>query len=197
MFLSLYKTPEVKHHIEQYIYIPTGLSTVFSIWKAKLTPSSAVCTSSANSFIKAARINLLGEVDSPGIPRVPNPVPPVVIFLPESKRQKILAAVFNIPYNIWRSDNIWSSRSEVFCQRDVLKNFPKFIGKYLSWNFLFIKLRPEFLKNRVQQRCFFVKFAKFSWAPILSLAKWKSEGVVIVNLWCISVDQPKGVTYSK
>ena len=121
---------------------------------------------------------------------------PLLYFCLKVRDKKFLLLCLISPYNLWRSDNIWSSRSEVSCQRDVLKNFPKFIGKYLSWNFLFIKLRPEFFKNRVQQRCFFVKFAKFLWAPILSLAKWKSEGVVIVNLWCISVDQPKGVTYS-
>ena len=88
MLLSSDKINEVKRGIELHGYIPRGLSMVLSIWNARLTPSSSVCTSSANSFIKAVRINLLGDVDPPGILRVPNPVPSVFIYLPESKMKK-------------------------------------------------------------------------------------------------------------
>ena len=47
-----------------------------------------------------------------------------------------------------------SSRPEVFCKRDVLKNFPKFTGKELCQRFFFNKvagLRPSsaLLKKRL------------------------------------------------
>ena len=47
-----------------------------------------------------------------------------------------------------------SSRPEVFCKNGVLKNFAKFIGKH-DWK------TCNFIKKRLQHRCFPVNFAKF------------------------------------
>ena len=58
-----------------------------------------------------------------------------------------------------------SSRPEVFCEKDVLRNFAKFTGKHLCQSLFFNKiagLRPAtLLKNRLWHRCFPVNFAKF------------------------------------
>ena len=58
-----------------------------------------------------------------------------------------------------------SSRPDVFCKKDVLKNFAKFTGKHLCQSLFFNKstgLRPEtLLKMRLWHRCFLVNFAKF------------------------------------
>ena len=56
-----------------------------------------------------------------------------------------------------------SSRPEVFYKLGFLKSFVKFTRKHLCWNLFFNKvagLKPE-KKNRIQQRCFPVSFAKF------------------------------------
>ena len=58
-----------------------------------------------------------------------------------------------------------SSRSKVFCKKNVLQNFAKFTGKHLCQSFFFNKvagLRPATsLKKRLWYRCFFVNFTKF------------------------------------
>ena len=58
-----------------------------------------------------------------------------------------------------------SSRPEVFCKKDFLKNFTKFTGKPLCQSLFFNKvvaLRPaNLLKKRLWHRCFPVNFAKF------------------------------------
>ena len=51
-----------------------------------------------------------------------------------------------------------SSRPEVFCKKDVLRNFTKFTGKHLCQS-LFL------LKKRLWYRCFPVNFAKFLRTP--------------------------------
>ena len=58
-----------------------------------------------------------------------------------------------------------SSRPEVFCKKDLLRNFAKFIGKHLCHSLFFNKvagLRPATLfKKRLWHRCFPVNFVKF------------------------------------
>ena len=58
-----------------------------------------------------------------------------------------------------------SSRPEVFCKKDVLRNFAKFTGKHLCQSLFFNKvagLRPATLfKKRLWHRCSPVNFVKF------------------------------------
>ena len=56
-------------------------------------------------------------------------------------------------------------------KKDVLINFPKFIGEYLCHGDSFLGLRPAtLLKKRLWHRCFPVKFAKFLRIPFLQNA---------------------------
>ena len=60
-----------------------------------------------------------------------------------------------------------SSRPEVFCRNDVLKNFAKFTGKHLgpeACNFM--------KKETLRHRCYPVKFAKFLRTPIFMEHLW-------------------------
>ena len=51
---------------------------------------------------------------------------------------------------------------EGFCKKDVLTNFASFTRKHLCWSLFLIKFnRNNFIKKRIQYRCFLVKFAKF------------------------------------
>ena len=67
---------------------------------------------------------------------------------------------------------IRSSDPEVFCKKDVLKNFTKFTGKHLCWNICFNKvasLRPgTLLKERFQHGCLPVNFTKFLRTPFFT-----------------------------
>ena len=71
-----------------------------------------------------------------------------------------------------------SSRSEVFCNKDVLRNFAKFTGKPLCQSPFLNKvagLRPDacsFIKKRLWHRCFPVNFAKFLGTPFLKEHHW-------------------------
>ena len=64
-----------------------------------------------------------------------------------------------------------SSRPEVFCKNDVLRNFAKFTGKHLFQILFFDKiagLRPAtLLKKKLWHRCFPVNFVKFLRTPFL------------------------------
>ena len=53
-----------------------------------------------------------------------------------------------------------SSGPEVFCKKDVLRNFAKFLGKHLCQSLLFNKGTCNFIKKRLWHRCFSVNFAK-------------------------------------
>ena len=44
----------------------------------------------------------------------------------------------------------WSSRPEVFCEKDVLRNFTKFSGKHLCQSLFFRGSAPESLLNTMQ-----------------------------------------------
>ena len=56
-------------------------------------------------------------------------------------------------------------------QNRCLKNFANFTGKHLSWNLFFNKVAGQkacnFIKNRLQHRCFHVHFAKLLRATLL------------------------------
>ena len=65
-----------------------------------------------------------------------------------------------------------TSRQEVSCEKSVLRNLAKLIGKPLCQSLYFNKiagLRPStLLKERLQHRCFPVNFAKFLRTPFLT-----------------------------
>ena len=70
-----------------------------------------------------------------------------------------------------------SSHPEVFCKKGVLRNFPKFTGKYLCQSLFFNKvvgLRPGiFIKKETMAQVFSVNFAKFLSTPFLKeLLRW-------------------------
>ena len=58
-----------------------------------------------------------------------------------------------------------SSRPEVFCEKDVLRNFEKFTGKHLCQRLFFNKVaglrHATLLKKRLWHRCFPMNFEKF------------------------------------
>ena len=63
------------------------------------------------------------------------------------------------------SNNIRSSRPEVFCKKDVLKNFAKFLGKHLCQSLFFNKdatllktLLKTFIKKEALAQVFFSEF---------------------------------------
>ena len=65
-----------------------------------------------------------------------------------------------------------SSRLEVFCRKDVLRNFEKFTGKHLCQGLLcnnVAGLRSvTLLKKRFWYRCFPVSFSKFLKTPFIT-----------------------------
>ena len=56
-----------------------------------------------------------------------------------------------------------TSRLVVFYKKSVLRNLAKFIGKNLCWSLLLTKLKASVLQlyQRLQYRCFPVKFVKY------------------------------------
>ena len=60
-----------------------------------------------------------------------------------------------VPCQGWQSARCRSSRPEVFCKKGVIRNFPKFTGKYLCRSLFFNKVA-------VWAWCFLVNFTKFS-----------------------------------
>ena len=78
------------------------------------------------------------------------------------------------------------SHLEVFCKKDVLRNFAKFTGKHLCQS---LCLRPANLfKKRLWHRCVLVNFAKFLGTPFLQN---NSGGcfclqIVCKNVWNLS-----------
>ena len=86
-------------------------------------------------------------------------------------------------YNLMKACKTWrknldfnklsrSSRQEVFCKKDVLRNFAKFTGKHLCQSFFFNKVAglrlAALLKKKLWHRCFRVNFAKFLRTSILT-----------------------------
>ena len=67
-------------------------------------------------------------------------------------------------------DKLRSSRLQMFFKIGVLETFTDFTGKHLCWSLFLIKLQAyacNFIKRRIQNKCFPVKFAKFLKTPFL------------------------------
>ena len=66
--------------------------------------------------------------------------------------------------SFFRTD-VRSSRPEVFCKKDVFRNFTKFKGKHLCQSLFFNKVtalrHATLLKKRLWHRCLTVNFVKF------------------------------------
>ena len=63
-----------------------------------------------------------------------------------------------------------SSHRRCSVEKGVYKNFANFTGKNLFWSLFLIKFQGQacnFIKKRLQHRCFPAKFAKFLRTPIL------------------------------
>ena len=58
-----------------------------------------------------------------------------------------------------------SSRPEVFCKKDVFRNFTKFTGKHLCQGAFFNKVAAATLLKKIWHRCFPVNFVKFLKTP--------------------------------
>ena len=72
------------------------------------------------------------------------------------------------PEFVWRT-SIWMSLGctdtlEVFCKKDVVRNFSKFTSKKI-WQSLLLNKVAGLLKKRLWHRCFPVNFAKFLRTP--------------------------------
>ena len=66
-----------------------------------------------------------------------------------------------------------SSRSQMFVKIDVLKIFTNCTGKHLCRSLFLIKLKAcNFIKKRLQYRCFPKKFAKFLRTPFFTEHLW-------------------------
>ena len=69
-----------------------------------------------------------------------------------------------------------SSRPEVFCKKDVLRNFTKFTGKHLCRSLFLGKVAglklATLLKKRVWHKCFPVNFANFLRTPFFIEHLW-------------------------
>ena len=64
-------------------------------------------------------------------------------------------------WKVLSSHNDRSSRPEVFCKKNVLRNLTKFTRKHLCQSFSFQRIKPATLfKKRLWHRCFPVNFAK-------------------------------------
>ena len=84
-----------------------------------------------------------------------------------------------------------SSRSDVFCKKDVLRNFTKFTGKHLCQSLFFNKV-AGLLKKRLWQRYFPVNFVKFPRTPFLTKHLWwllldVSYAYYIFILWTLKI----------
>ena len=62
-------------------------------------------------------------------------------------------------------------QKQMFFKMGILKNLANFTGKHLCWSLFLIKLQAfqacNFIKKRLQHRCFPMKFAKFIRTPFL------------------------------
>ena len=74
------------------------------------------------------------------------------------------------------SKNVRSSRPEVLCKKDVLRNFTKFTGKHLRQSLVYNKVADlrsvTLLKKRLWHRCFPVNFVKFLRTPFFIEHLW-------------------------
>ena len=81
-----------------------------------------------------------------------------------------------------------TSQPEVFCKKDVLRNFAKFTRKHLCPSLFFNKvagLRPAtLLKKRLWHRCFPVNFVKFLRTPFLTEhVRWLLLSLLLILIY--------------
>ena len=77
---------------------------------------------------------------------------------------RIIKAIWHFWFSFKRRKTR-SSHSEVFCKNDVLRNFPKFIGKHLCQSLIFNKVADQacnFIKNETLAQVFSCEFCKIS-----------------------------------
>ena len=96
-------------------------------------------------------------------------------FLPLKWKGKFKAGYFSVltfflvwaqtPTSVLTFWRVWKSLKEVFCKKDVLRNFAKFTGKHLCQSLSFNKVAclrsATLLKKRLWHRFFPVNFAEF------------------------------------
>ena len=68
----------------------------------------------------------------------------------------------SVDYSMISEETVFLQKQppEVFCKKDVFRNFTKFTGKHLCQSHFFNKV-AGILKKRLWHRCFPVNFAKF------------------------------------
>ena len=78
-----------------------------------------------------------------------------------------------------------SRRSHTRCsiKKAVLKNFAILTGKHLCWNLFFNKVAANFIKKRLQHRCFSVNIAKFL---KISFFLGKAASIFLIAIYQIS-----------
>ena len=82
-----------------------------------------------------------------------------------------------------------SSLPEVFCKKDVLRNFAKFTRKHLCQSVFFNKVaglsRATLLKRRLWRRCFPLNFVKFLTTPVVAASVKLFFQKEILNCYCL------------
>ena len=63
-------------------------------------------------------------------------------------------------FNLPASESFRSSRPEVFCKKDVLKNFSKFTGKHLFQSLFLIEFFNKLFKKKTQTQVFSCEFCE-------------------------------------
>ena len=69
-------------------------------------------------------------------------------------------------------EKVRSNHSQTLCKIGALKNFAMFTGKHLCWCLLLMKLKSNFVKKKLQHRCFCVNIAKFLRACFFKKHLW-------------------------
>ena len=89
-----------------------------------------------------------------------------------------------VEFNSSSSSILRHSPSQMFFKIGVFKIFASFTGKHLYWSLFLIK----FIKNRLQHRCFNVKFAKFLRAYFSLEHLWwlVLYSVIALPLWAMT-----------
>ena len=87
----------------------------------------------------------------------------------------------------------------MFFKIDVRKNFASFLGKHLCWS-LFLKnfiLERDFIKKRLQHRCFPMKFVKLIRTPFFTKHLWWLLLFNFINFLYSAVNDAKYLKTSK
>ena len=76
------------------------------------------------------------------------------------KRSKLGKMLEKGSFNLPASESFRSSRPEVFCKKDVLKNFSKFTGKHLFQSLFLIEFFNKLFKKKTQTQVFSCEFCE-------------------------------------